>query len=412
MEHRLIMHGRGLSTVVRFNKGRLNVGRFNVGRLNVGRALATMAFLVAGTPVLAACTEPPQPCPTAAKAGLAVAVGGRANAPAPVVPDGVGALIDKAVTDGTGIDVIRVDGHPSISCAMAFKSDAANPVAKADDLNHFKQQARGAVVATRAKEPEANPLQALTLAAASAGPGGTVVLIDSGVQTVAPLDFHVQGLLDADPDAVVKELSSKGYLPDLSGRTVVLAGIGYTAAPQAPLDDRRRANLVRIWQKIVSAAGATTQTVTSPNTAAALAGLPPVSPVDVPPTDVIRIGCNTESILSNDGAVGFQADSTTFVDTGLARQALGGFAAFLKQNRGAQANLVGTIAHYGTDDGDGGLSRSRAQRVRDVLVELGADGGRVAAHGAGWGPFPTKTGPPSPTDDPRNRRVVLTIACT
>jgi OmpA-OmpF porin, OOP family len=378
----------------------------------LGKALVMIVVLAAGTPALAGCADPPQPCPTAVKAGLAVAVGGRANAPAPVVPDAVGALIDRAVTDGTGIDIIRVDGHPSIACAMSFTSDAANPVALADDLNRFKQQARGAVSATRAREPEANPLQALILAASSAGPGGTVVLVDSGVQTVAPLDFHVPGLLDADPAAVVKELSSNGYLPDLRGRTVVLAGIGYTAAPQSPLDDRRRANLVHIWEKIASVAGATVQTVTSPNTSAALENVPAVSPVDVPPTDVIRIGCNTESILSNDGAVGFQPNSTTFADSGLARKALAEFATFLKQNSGAQAGLVGTVAHYGTDDGDGGLSRSRAQRVRDVLMELGTDGGRIVAHGAGWGPFPTKGGSPSPTDDPRNRRVVVTITCT
>jgi outer membrane protein OmpA-like peptidoglycan-associated protein len=378
----------------------------------LGKAFAAIAILASVSPALAACTDPPQPCPTVAKPGLAVAVGGRANAPAPVVPDGVGLLIDKAVTDGSGIDVIRVDGHPSIACAMSFKSDAGNPVALADDLNRFKQQARGAVVATRAKEPEANPLQALTLAAAAAGPGGTVALVDSGLQTVPPLDFHIQGLLDADPEGVVKQLSSIGYLPDLRGRTVVLAGIGYTAPPQSPLDDRRRANLVHIWEKIVSAAGATVQTITSPNTAAAPESVPVVSVVDVPPTDVIRIGCNTESILSNDGAVGFLPDTTTFVDSGLARQTLAEFAAFLKQNRSAQAALVGTVAHYGTDDGDAGLSRLRAQRVRDVLIELGADGGQVVAHGGGWGPYPTKTGPPSPMDDPRNRRVVVTITCT
>jgi OOP family OmpA-OmpF porin len=376
-----------------------------------GNAFVASVALAAGA-ALTACTEPPQPCSTAAKAGLAIAVGGRANAPAPVVPDQVRALIDKAVTDGTGIDVVRVDGHPTIACAMSFKSDAANPVALADDLNRFKRQARGAVSATRAKEPEANPLQALVLAAASAGPDGTVVLIDSGVQTVAPLDFHAPGLIDADPDAVVTALSNKSYLPDLTGHRVVLAGIGYTAVPQPPLDDRRRTNLVHMWEKIVRAAGATVETVTSPNTAAAVDDVPTVSPVDVPPTDVIRIGCNTESVLSNDGAVGFRPDSTSFVDSNSARQALAEFAAFLKQNREAQASLVGSTAHYGTDDGDGGLSRMRALRVRDVLVELGVAGSRVVAHGAGWGPFPTKNGPPSPADDQRNRRVVITITCT
>jgi outer membrane protein OmpA-like peptidoglycan-associated protein len=328
-----------------------------------------------------------------------------------VVPDRVGQLIDKAVTDGTGIDVIRVDGRPTIACVVSFTSDAANPVARADDLNRFKLQARGILGATRAKEPEANPLQALVLASHAAGPGGPVVLIDSGLQTVAPLDFRVPGLLDADPDAVARALSDSGYLPDLSGHTVVLAGIGYTATPQSSLDERRRANLVRIWEKIVTAGGATVETVTTPNTADAPKNLPAVSPVDVPPTDVIRIACNTDSILSNDGAVGFQPDSTTFVDSARARQALAEFAAFLTRNGDARASLVGTIAHYGTDDGDSGLSRLRAERVREVLVDLGVDGSRITAHGAGWGPFPSKDGPPSPADDQRNRRVVISITC-
>ena len=382
------------------------------GVRRAGRALLAIVALVVGTSALVACTsDPPQPCPTAARPGLAIAVGGRANAPAPVVPDRVGQLIDKAVTDGTGIDVIRVDGHPSIACALSFTSDAANPVARADDLNRYKQTARGILGATRAKEPEANPLQALVLASQAAGPGGPVVLIDSGLQTVAPLDFRAPGLLDADPDAVAKALSERGFLPDLKGHTVVLAGIGYTATPQSSLDEPRRANLVRIWQKIVTAAGATVETVTTPNTGDAPANLPAVSPVEVPPTDVIRIGCNTDSILSNDGAVGFQPDSTTFLDSARARQALAEFAAFLTRNRDARASLVGTIAHYGTDDGDSGLSRQRAERVREVLVDLGVDGSRIAAHGAGWGPFPSKDGPPSPADDQRNRRVVISITC-
>ena len=374
-----------------------------------GRALVVLALV---TLTLVACSDDPaQSCPTAARPGLAVAVGGRANTPAPAAPDRVGELIDQAVADGTGINVIRVDGQPSIACALSFRSDAANPVAKADDLNRFKQQARGIVGATRAKEPEANPLQALILAGHAAGPGGPLILLDSGLQTVAPLDFRSPGLLDADPDAVAKALTDSGHLPDLSGHVVVLAGIGYTAEPQAPLDERRRANLVRIWEKIVTAAGATVETVTTPSTADALEDVPAVTPVEVPPTDVIRIACNTDSILSNDGAVGFLPDSTTFVDSDRAREALSEFAGFLTQNRDAQVRLVGTIAHYGTDAGDSGLSRQRAQRVRDVLVDLGVDGSRIAAHGEGWGPFPAKDAPPNPADDQRNRRVVISISC-
>src|SRR6185369_7770027 len=89
------------------------------GVRRVGRALLAIIALTVGTSALVACTsDPPQPCPIAARPGLAIAVGGRANAPAPDVPDRVGELIDKAVTEGTGIDVIRVDGHPSIACAL------------------------------------------------------------------------------------------------------------------------------------------------------------------------------------------------------------------------------------------------------------------------------------------------------
>jgi hypothetical protein len=51
-----------------------------------------------------------------------------------------------------------------------------------------------------AVEKGADPLTALSRAAAAAGQGGTVVLVDSGLQTVAPLDFSAAKLLDADAD--------------------------------------------------------------------------------------------------------------------------------------------------------------------------------------------------------------------
>ena len=126
--------------------------------------------------------------------GLAVAVGGRADAPAPAAPDQVGELIDQAVADGTGINVIRVDGQPSIACALSFRSDAANPVAKADDLNRFKQQPEASWARPGQKEPEANPLQALVLASHAAGPGGPLILLDSGLQTVALVGLPLAGL--------------------------------------------------------------------------------------------------------------------------------------------------------------------------------------------------------------------------
>ena len=81
----------------------------------LGKAIVAIVVLAVGTSALTACTDPPQPCSTAARAGLAVAVGGRANAPAPVVPDRVGTLIDKADTDGTGDpDAVTLIGQGSV----------------------------------------------------------------------------------------------------------------------------------------------------------------------------------------------------------------------------------------------------------------------------------------------------------
>jgi outer membrane protein OmpA-like peptidoglycan-associated protein len=133
--------------------------------------------------------------------------------------------------------------------------------------------------------------------------------------------------------------------------------------------------------------------------------------VTVPPPDNLSVGCNTESILSDDGAVGFEKKSTTFRDEAGARRVLAKFATWLRETSGARATVVGSIAHYGQDEGDSGLSRDRAVRVRNVLVTLGARPEQVTARGAGWGPFPDKQAPPDAISDSRNRRVVIRLSC-
>jgi OmpA-OmpF porin, OOP family len=377
------------------------------------RAALLAAMCVFATAAVSACQSPAAtPCPTRSRPGLAIAVGGRANSPTPNVPSEVQQLVDKTIDNGKTINVIRVDGDPTIACALSYSSDAVNPIAKADDLSKFRRLVDGVVGATRAQKPEADPLAALSRAAAAADTGGTIVLIDSGLQTVKPLDFREPGLIDADPDAVAEELSARGRLPDLSNRAVVLVGIGYTANPHLTLDERRPVRLVQMWETIAKKAGAVSVvTVPTPNTADAVSGVPPVSLVPVPPIDNIKIGCNTESILSNDGKVGFVPGKTVFINSTAARQTLAAYADWLVENPNATASLVGTIAHYGIDEGNGGLALARAERVRDVLVELGARSSQVSARGDGWGPFPSKDAPPSAATDQLNRRVVLTITC-
>lgn len=378
----------------------------------LGAALSGLLTVAAGCGADQTTAE----CPTTPVPGVAIAVGARANSPAPVLPPEVLDLIERAIRDGRGITLVRVDGAPTIACALRFRSDAENQVARDDDERRFRTQVRAAVAALRAREPGADPLAALTIAADAAGPEGVVVLLDSGLQTRPPLDFREDGLLDqalsGGPAAVVPQLREAGMLPDLTGRAVTLAGIGYPADPQPRLDQGRRQGLVQLWQGIAEAAGAQPVTVvTAARTDGAVTGVPEVEVVDIPPPGNIALGCDTRSVLYDTGPVGFRPDSTEFVDPEAAREALRDFAQWLAGNPTGQAELTGNIAHYGANERDHGLALHRAEAVRAELIRLGAEPEQVRASGGGWGPHPEPGASADPRYDPLNRRVVVTLRC-
>lgn len=365
----------------------------------------------------------PRACPVSpVPPGLAIAVGDRTGSPQPSWPVQLDEQLQQVITTTeydtgrhqsatTGITFVRVDGRPSVGCVMTFDASAANPGAEKDARNGFTESVQHEVRTLAAARPEADELTALSQAGAAAGPRGTVVLIDSGLQTVAPLNFAKAHLLDADINAVVAKLRAAGELPHLQGQTVILDGIGDTVAPQAALDQSQRDHLVGLWQQIAYAAGAKhVQVITAPATGTGQGGLPPVSPVPVPPPDNVTLGCDQESVLPDDGAVGFLPNSKTFRDPGGAHTVLARIAGWLNQHPAAGVSLTGSIAHY-NQGVPGGLARSRAEAIRSALIRLGASPGRITAAGAGWGPYPTKTAPPDPVSDPLNRRVVVRFSC-
>jgi outer membrane protein OmpA-like peptidoglycan-associated protein len=309
------------------------------------------------------------------------------------------------------VTFVTVDGDPVIGCVMTYDSSAENGPARKQNRQAFLAGVHQEVRQLHARRAQADPLAALTQASAAAGPGGTVVLMDSGLQTVAPLDFAREDLLDADPATVVAQLRADGELPHLGGQSVILDGIGYTASPQARLDEDQRDHLIVLWRQIVHAGGAAhVQDINTPDTSAADQKLPPVSLVRVPPPNDVALGCNQRTDLSNDGAVGFLPGQTAFRDPASARPVLLRIAQWLRRNPSARAELTGSIAHYGAG-GPGGLSAARAQRIKLALISLGAGHGQVTATGIGWGPFPTRASPPDPASDELNRRVVVELTC-
>jgi OmpA-OmpF porin, OOP family len=321
---------------------------------------------------------------------MAFAVSGRANSPEPGLPQAVQDATTSVLTRSVDqnyrprITLVNVDGRPVSAGSETFSSDAGNGIAAEDDRNTFLNGFGEALTGLRAQTPEVDVLTALDLAGRSAGGPrpGTVVLVDSGLSTVAPLDFRQRGLLDAPPNETVDALRATNSLPGLQGETVVLAGLGDVAAPQAALSPAQRSSLVALWTAVAQAGGAScVAVVDEPRGGDAPSDVPPVSPVDVPPPPTITPGQATT--LPDDNSVGFQPDTAEFRDRNAARAVLTPFAQFVSAAPNNRLALTGTSARAGTPESQVDLSTRRAEAVKALLVELGAPADRITTRGVG-----------------------------
>ncbi|GAA3300466.1 OmpA family protein [Dactylosporangium vinaceum] len=354
-----------------------------------------------------------RPCPTD-PAPVAIALGARANSAAPALPQAVHDQLERSMREGKAITVLRVDGAPSRVLAQSFTSEAKTKAKIKKDTDAFVAGMFAEFEKVRAKEPQADPLQALSLAGQAAGEGGTVVLVDSGLQTKEPLDFR-NGLLSADPAEVVQFLKDNRQLPTLQGRNVLLGGLAATVAPQPALDQSSHDRVIELWRAIATAAGAACVSVFDGSSAAKAASgdLPPVAEV-IPPAKPIFVPCG-QTTLANDGWVGFKPDEAEFVNRDAARQELSKLADLMLKGR-QHAELIGTTATDGTREGRLRLSVQRAEVVKSVLVELGVPADRITTGGVGneWPgrePDIDGQGHLMPGPAARNRTVVVKLTC-
>lgn len=393
------------------------------------RSLAAFAVLIAG--VVAGCGQqadgsgdagepraeigcpvPPGP--------VAVAISGRANSPAPTLPPSAEQILRDSVYDvpigesGPPISLVEIDGRPSLVAGAAFASDAEFPQAVDQDRDTFLADFSAAASGVRATEPEADVLSALATAARAArdgGAAGTVVLVDSGLQTVAPLDFTQPGMLDAAPAEVAGFLAGSGEIPDLSGLTVLLAGIGDTAAPQPPLGVARQAALVDLWTEIARRGGADcVHAASTPRGSDPVTGVPPVSTVEVPPPP--SFDPSSRIVLPDGPTVGFVPGEAVLRNPTAAADVLRPVAEWLAADPQRHARITGTTARYGSMESQIALAFERAETIKQRLVALGADPARIATTGVGsefpgYVPDQAPDGGLLPGPAARNRSVII-----
>jgi outer membrane protein OmpA-like peptidoglycan-associated protein len=364
--------------------------------------------LVAG---LAGCSGSPSSEPTG---GLAIVVGAHSNMPAASLDGAAHDALEAAVTNRSYLSVVVADGAPFESVTGRLVVSDANEVARTADEAANRQKVQAAVSGAAARAAQTDLLAALDLGARSlsaAGGAHTIVVLDSGLSTVAPLDFTQAGLLDADPTELADSLQAAGELPDLAGADVVFQGLGDTAAPQPAVGRAQRANLVAIWTAVATAAGAGSVTVEeSPLSTEPAGGLPPVTPVPVSP----GLRCSASTVTLTGGDVAFRADSASFVDPAAAADTLAPIAKQMVDGK-LTAGVSGMTAAVGDLAGQQTLSRQRAQAVADLLVRLGvpADGMTVAGLGSefpGYVEDHDAAGTLVPDRAAANRKVVIDLA--
>jgi OOP family OmpA-OmpF porin len=362
--------------------------RTRIFLLRSAPALA-VAALMAGCSVvtgLSGSTSPAAPRCRAPR-GVELIIGAHRNAPAPALDSRLECQVANAVSAGQPVQIVVAVGQPQLLRVPLLNPQGGTIAERARRASQDLQRIRAAVRTARPDSPGVDDLAALSEAGDEARtdgyPHAELVLIDSGLDDRGALDFTVPGMLAADPAEVVRQLTASGNLPDLRGFSVVLVGIGYTAPPQTPLSAKWRSGVTQIWAAVLRSAGAKVEVIPQPGQGSSVTTWEPVKKIRVPRTPHLQLRRGTTIALTGTSPVRFEPNSTAFVDPAGARRTLRPIARWLDAVRSRHSVLEGTTADVGPLSGQRALALARADRVRAVLIALGATRGQITTKGVG-----------------------------
>jgi outer membrane protein OmpA-like peptidoglycan-associated protein len=349
--------------------------------------------------------------------GLVLVVGVHRNEPAPGVPVVLACPLGKAIGSRRPVAVVADDGNPFVTLsATVLPVSTANAAAWANDTRAEEDRVLAAVASAKARTPGADLLGALSVAADEARSAGiahpTIAVIDSGLSDRGLINFTEPGMLGADPAQIARFVAAQGALPDLRGASVDLIGLGYTTAPQPPLDAAQRVEVDRIWAAVASAAGASVEIVPFPRSGPGPRTALPTGIVEVPAVEAFQPEAGQTTIFDDTSPLGFYFDSTQLRDPADAQAELRPMAAWLAAAPGRRATLVGTTDSIGSPAYNKALSLARANRIAQLLISLGAPPAAISTQGAGYTADPpdlTPTGSVDPAKAALNRAVRITL---
>jgi outer membrane protein OmpA-like peptidoglycan-associated protein len=240
----------------------------------------------------------------------------------------------------------------------------------------------------------ANYLEAILEARDNVQEGAKIVVIGSGLSDSGDLNFSKTNILTNEQTRkdAIRKLKSKYGHDYLDGYTVMLYGLGDTAAPQEALSSKQRGIVRDIYEATIRGLGGTVETYTK-----TLIGEPVKTNYVVGTTDT---GCGDIGLIFDDDNLKFVSNQAVFTDEAAAKSSL----TSIKNLWDAYGDNIqtiqidGYIAHYAGADN---LSQDRANLVKQVLLDMGVPPAKLGATGRGFGPY---------EQDVQNRIVKVTIS--
>jgi len=352
--------------------------------------LAGAAVLAAGcSPLSQVVSMQARPVITCGRAQSVVLIlGAHKDAPAPSLDPRVACRVAAAIKGGKPVILVDASGQPRLVRLRLLPADTGTLAQRGsprvmEDLRRVED----AISGLRPQSPGVDDLAAFAIAADAARGAGVphaeLILVDSGLDDRGALDFTAPGMVAADPAQVAHQLRAGGNDPDLAGFQVLLVGLGYTAPPQAPLAAKWRGNVGQIWAAVIRSSGGRPELIPQPAQGGSVRTSEPVRLVPVPADRPVQPAHRTVFVFTGASPVRFQPNLATFLDQAAAARALSPIAKWLAAGRSRHASLVGTTADVGPMPGQVALARRRADRVRDVLVSLGASPRQISCAGVG-----------------------------
>ena len=368
----------------------------NPGRWRVGRAAAAVGVVVG---LLAGCAtgsadeaaEIPG-CGRGSDGPLVLVVSGRSMSAGPNLSPGLLEVVAEAVAAQRPVVLVNADGSPAALGTFPVLGQSPGTSGYEREVRNLVDDIATRVAQVRADSPQIDVLGSMDVGVRAARDLSdrppVIVVADSLLSTVPPIDFTRPGMLSADPDEIVESLRSTFGLPDLRGGSVLFYGVGNVAQPQQPLPPGLRRAVADIWEAVATASGAAcVASVEVAGDGRSPDGVPTVDPVPVPTIEPAALS-ERPTVLGSD-IVRFRPDSAELVDPQEAGRVIDAIVAQLLAEPPMCIDLVGTTATGTPGHGPDAvaLSEARAYAVEGLLIAAGIPDDVIHPRGIGAAPF-------------------------